>query len=202
MAGILHEWARGTRSRHRKGESYPVAFGRLISANRPRYGGYIVHLAIIMLAVGATASSFYSVQRDLVMRPGDSASLGDYSFNYLGVSSTSYRDREESIAEFEVRKGGSYLGIMRPFRAFYTNANIASTRGAIRSTLIEDFYIVPSEFDEDGRAVFRVLINPLVWWMWASGPLLILGVVIALIPQRQPAPATLRVPANVRAARA
>ena len=200
ITGISHEWIRGTRSRHRKGESYPVAFGRLISANRPRYGGYIVHLAIIMLAVGATASSFYSVQRDLVMRPGESATLGDYSFRYLGMTNTSYRDREESVAEFEVHKGGSYLGIMRPFRAIYTDSEIAGTRGAIRSTLIEDFYIVPSEFDEDGRAVFRVLINPLVWWMWASGPLLFLGVVVALIPQRQPAPASLRVPARARTA--
>ena len=91
---------------------------------------------------------------------------------------------------------------MRPFRSFYPEFGIAGTRGAIRSTPLEDFYIVPSEFSEGGRAVFRVLINPLVWWMWASGPLLALGVVVALIPQRQPAAASLRVPASVGAVRA
>ena len=73
VTGILHEWTRGTRSRHRRGEGYPLAFARLLSANRPRYGGYIVHIAIIMLTVGAIASSFYSVQRDFVMRPGRDA---------------------------------------------------------------------------------------------------------------------------------
>ena len=66
---ILHEWARGTLARHRRGEPYHLAFVRLLSANRPRYGGYVVHIAIIMLSAGAIASSFYSVKRDFVMEP-------------------------------------------------------------------------------------------------------------------------------------
>ena len=192
VTGIIHEWVRGTRSRSKKGEAIPIAFARLLAGNRPRYGGYVVHLAIIMLAVGAIASSFYSVQRDLVMRPGDTGSLGSYRFTYVGVTATEFRDRTEEVAEFRVFSGDSYLGIMRPFRAIYRDFRISATRGAIRSTPIEDFYIVPSEFNEDGRAVFRVLINPMVWWMWASGPLLLLGVVLGLWPQRQPSPATVR----------
>ena len=202
VTGILHEWVRGTISRHRSGEPYPVAFGRLLARNRPRYGGYVIHLAIIMLAIGAIGSSFYGVQRDVVLRPGDTGTLGDYKFKYLGVEETFFTDRVEEVAELDVSIGDSYLGVMRPFRAFYPDFRIAATRGAIRSTPIEDFYIVPSEFDEDGRAVFRVLINPLVWWMWASGPLLIVGVVFGLWPQRQPAPATLTARALAQAARA
>ena len=198
--GIVHEWIRGTRARHRKGESYPVAFGRLLSGNRPRYGGYVVHLAIIMLAVGATASSFYSVQRDVVMSPGDTSTLGQYTFRYIGVNQTTYPDRQEDVAEFEVFAGDKYLGILKPFRAIYPDFRIAATRGAIRSPPIEDFYIVPSQFNEDGTAVFRVLINPMVWWMWASGPLLVLGVLLALSPQRQRVPSTARFPAHTRPA--
>ena len=202
VTGILREWSRGTRSRHRKGESYPIAFGRLLAGNRPRYGGYVVHIAIIMLAVGAIASSFYSAQRDLAMRPGDTESLGRYTFRYVGVSTSVHPDREEEVAEFEVFAGDSYLGNIRASRSFYPDFRIAATRGAIRSTPIEDFYIVPSEFGEDGQAVFRVLINPMVWWMWASGPVLLLGVLLALSPQRQPAPARLRVPSHIQIARA
>ena len=202
VSGIVHEWFRGTRSRHRKGEAYPVAFARLLAGNRPRYGGYVVHLAIMMLAVGAIASSFYSVQRDIAMRPGDTASLGDYTFRYLGVSHSTFSDREEDVAQFDVFRGESYLGIMRPFQAIYPEFRMSATRGAIRSTPIEDFYIVPSEFSDDGEAVFRVLINPMVWWMWASGPLLFLGFVLALWPQRQLAPATIRVPAYTQTVRA
>ncbi len=200
FTGIAHEWMRGTRSRHGKGESYPVAFLNLINGNRPRYGGYVVHIAILMLAVGAVASSFYGVQRDVVMRPGDTQTLGEYTFTYLNVEHTLFSDREESAARFQVFKGDRNLGVMEPFRAFFPDFRISATRGAIRSTPVEDFYIVPSEFNEDGRAVFRVLINPLVWWMWASGPIMALGVGVALWPQRQHAPARVRVPAGVRVA--
>ncbi|MCH8309470.1 MAG: cytochrome c biogenesis protein CcsA, partial [Chloroflexi bacterium] len=198
VAGIGNEWVRGTRSRHRKGENYALAFTRLLSANRPRYGGYIVHIAIIMLASGAIASSFYSVQRDLVMNPGDTETIGKYTFTYTGTTHRSYPDREEDYAQFEVFSGDKYLGIMEPFRAEYPAFRIASTRGAIHSTPMEDFYIVPSQFSESGQAVFRVLINPMVWWMWASGPIIVLGTVLALLPQRQPSPVTLRVPGGVR----
>ena len=200
IAGILHEWLRGTRSRARKGEAYPIALARLLAANRPRYGGYVVHLGIMMLVVGAVASSFYAVQRDFALSPGDEASLGKYTFRYLDVERSMFTDRQEEVAQFEVYSGDSYLGIMRPYRAFFPRFNLAATRGAIRSTPVEDFYIVPSEIEPNGQAVFRVLINPLVWWMWASGPMMILGVVLALSPQRQPAPARIKVPANVRAA--
>ena len=61
---------------------------------------------------------------------------------------------------------------------------------------------MPSELGRDGPAVFRVLINPLVWWMWASGPVLVLGVLLALSPQRQPKPARSRLPEGVQVARA
>ncbi len=201
-AGILQEWLRGTISRRRRGEPYHTAFVKLLSANRPRYGGYVVHLAIIMLAAGAIGSSFYSVQRDFVMRPGDTQSLGEYRFTYIGTDHASFPDREEDYARFEVYSGGSYLGVMEPFRAEYPSFRIASTRGAIHSTPVEDFYIVPSEFTGDGEAVFRVLINPMVWWMWASGPIIVLGTLLALSPRRSRVTARASMPAGVQAARA
>lgn len=198
VTGIVNEWVRGTRSRHRKGENYALAFVQLLSANKPRYGGYIVHIAIIMLASGAIASSFYSVQRDLVMSPGDTESIGKYTFTFTGTTHKSFPDREEDYARFEVFSGDKYIGVMEPFRAVYPAFRIASTIGAIHSTPMEDFYIVPSQFSDSGQAVFRVLINPMVWWMWASGPIILLGTILALLPQRQPAPVTLRVPAGTR----
>ena len=77
---------------------------------------------------------------------------------------------------------------------------MAATRAAIRSTPVADLYVVPSENLPDGSVGFRILVNPLMWWMWVAGPVLILGTVIALWPQpvRQPASATSRVPAPAR----
>ena len=202
VGGILSEWLRGTRSRHRRGEAYPAAFLNLLAGNRPRYGGYIVHLGIAMLAVGAIASSFFSVQRDIAMQPGDVAAFGDYTFRYVGAIHTTHPDRAESVAAFDVWKGDRLTGRMDAYRAFYPTFRIASTKGAIRSTPIEDFYIVPSEFGSDDQAVFRVLINPMVWWMWASGPVLVLGILVGLWPSRQPALAVVRMPSGAQAARA
>ncbi len=202
VGGVLNEWFRGTRSRHRRGESYPAAFYNLLSGNRPRYGGYIVHLGIAMLAAGTIASSFFSVQRDIVMEPGDVASLGGYTFEYVGAVHTTHPDRSESVVAFDVYAGDKFTGRIEASRAFYPAFRIASTKGAIRSTPIEDFYIIPSEFGSGDQAVFRVLINPLVWWMWASGPVLALGILFGLLPSRHPAPAVARIPSGAQAARA
>ena len=110
VGGILSEWLRGTRSRHRRGEAYPAAFLNLLTGNRPRYGGYIVHLGIAMLAVGIIASSFFSVQRDISMKPGDVATLGDYAFVYVGATHTMQPDSAQSMAAFDVYKGGEFSG--------------------------------------------------------------------------------------------
>jgi len=182
VAGILQEWARGTMSRHSRGEPFYQAFPRLLAANRPRYGGYVVHLAIVMLGVGIVTSSFYDVQRDVVMKPGDTEKLGKYTFTFIDVTERTFADRLEETARFEVWSGGRSLGYMYPYRAFYPEFRMAATRGAINSTLLEDFYLVPSEFREDGQAVFRVLVNPMVWWIWASCPVLVLGTLLSLSP--------------------
>ena len=202
VTGIVHEWARGVASRRRRGESYPYAFVRLLSGNRPRYGGYVVHLAIVMLAVGVIGSSFYAVQRDFNMSVGEEASLGGYTFRYLDFDRAAYPDREEITTRFDLYAGGSYKGVVSTRRSVYPDFQIAATRAAIRSTPLEDFYIVPSEFAGDGTAVFRVYVNPLVWWMWASGPLLVLGTLLALSPRRKAAPAVVRLPRAAQAARA
>ena len=186
MIAIFHEWGRGILSRHRKGENFINAFLKLIMGNRPRYGGYVVHLSIVMLAFGAIGSSFFDVQRDFPLDVGESASLGGYSFRYLSFDFDQFSDRDEFIAKFDVWDEEDHVGIIQSTRSFYPGFKISSTRAGIRSNLLEDFYIVPSEFQADGQAVFRVYISPLVWWMWASGPLLVLGVLIAIWPGRKP----------------
>ena len=72
---------------------------------------------------------------------------------------------------------------MMAWRAFYPEQNMAATRAAIKYTLIEDLYIVSTEALQDVRVAFRILVNPLVWWMWFAGPILVMGTLIALWPQ-------------------
>jgi cytochrome c-type biogenesis protein CcmF len=190
-AGILQEWVRGTGSVARaRGKIYPLAFGHLIWANRPRYGGYIVHLAVVMVALGVVGTGFFNEQKDAVLAPGESVTVRDYEVRYLGTTEEFKGNRTEYVTRVEVYRGGVLKYRLEPDRAFYPAFNMASTRAAIRSTPVEDLYIVPSENLEDGSVGLRILINPLIWWMWVAGPVMVLGTLIALWPQRSAAPVT------------
>ena len=185
-AGIALEWWRGMRSRHRStGENYPLALGRLIAANRPRYGGYIVHLAVVMVGLGVLGGSLFEQQRDVVLSPGESYEIADYRLTYVDTRQAVFSDRTEYLATLEVYRDGELLEVMTARRSFYPAFNMASTLAAIRSTPVEDFYVVPSENRPDGAVGFRILVNPLVWWMWAAGPVLIAGTVVSLWPERR-----------------
>ena len=199
--GIVMEWTRGTRSRHRSsGENYPLAFGRLLMANRPRYGGYVVHLAVVMVVLGVLGNTFFSVQKDVVLAPGERVEIADYQIEYIGTAATPKSDRTEFVSTLEVYRDGRHLTTLEATRSFYPSFNMAATRAAIRSTPVEDLYVVPSENLANGSVGFRILVNPLMWWMWVAGPVMILGTVIALWPQpvRQRAGAASRVPPPAR----
>ncbi len=186
-ASIVSEWVRGTIARRRSvGDNPAVGFVRLILANRPRYGGYIVHLAVVMVALGVVGQSFYGVQRDVALLPGESVTVQGYTLEYVDTTALAFSDRTEFRTTVEVYRDGELLETMHPQRTFHPAFNMASTRAAIRSTPVEDFYVVPSENRDDGAVGFRILVNPLVWWMWVAGPVMILGTVVALWPSRAP----------------
>ena len=194
-AGILMEWYRVARARHRNSqENYAVALLRLIWANRPRYGGYIVHLSVLMVVLGIVGTSFFNTQKDVVLSPGESVTVDNYEIKYLGTAAIPFGNRTEFISSVEVYRDGEFLDTISPNRAFYPSFNMASTRAAIRSTPVEDFYVVPSENLPDGDVGFRILVNPLIWWMWVAGPVMVLGTVIALWPEpsRVPVPSAQR----------
>jgi len=193
--GILMEWFRGTRSRRRNSEeNYVTAFFRLIAANRPRYGGYIVHLSVVMVTLGIVGTSFFGVQRDVVLSPGESTTINDYELVYLGTVEVPKSNRTEFTSTVQVFRDGELLDTIRTKRAFYPSFNMAATTAAIRSTPVEDLYVVPSENLPDGSVGFRILVNPLIWWMWVAGPVMVLGTVIALWPQKIRAPVPARPP--------
>ncbi len=207
--GILMEWGRGAHARVRaltsgqRGmltsvQDHASAFVHLIWANRPRYGGYIVHLSVLMVLLGIVGTSFFNSQKDVVLSPGETTTIENYQIRYLGTTAVPYGNRTEFISSVEVYRDGEFLDNISPNRAFYPNFNMASTRAAIRSTPVEDFYVVPSENLPDGDVGFRLLVNPLIWWMWVAGPVMIVGTLIALWPE--PSRVTAPVATHSRAA--
>ena len=194
-SGIFLEWRRGAISRRRSsGENYLLAFLRLIAANRPRYGGYVVHLAVVMVALGVIGATFFDTQKDVVLAPGETVVVEDYELRYLGTTATDKGNRTEFVSSVEAYRDGELLDTFHATRSFYPSFNMAATRAAIRSTPVEDLYVVPSENLPNGSVGLRILVNPLIWWMWVAGPVLVLGTIISLWPQAVPSPAAVRSP--------
>ncbi|MCH7969461.1 MAG: heme lyase CcmF/NrfE family subunit [Chloroflexi bacterium] len=219
---IMQEWWRGTAARHRGGENWALAWWRLVNGNRPRHGGYIVHLSILMLGLGIIGTNFYQQRTDGALALGESLVIDNYRIEYVDNGNSNRPDRIAQWADMSIyridtadyateisfaraqgsdgftlkdstrRPNDRLIGQIQPWHGFYPDFNMASVRSGIRSTIVEDLYVIPRDFLSDGRVSLAVSINPLAWWLWASGPFFILGTMVALWPQ----PAVERRPAR------
>jgi len=185
LGTIVLEAVRGTSARMRRGESAVPAFLRLLLRNRRRYGGYTVHFGIVLMLVGIAASSAFDTQGQATLRPGERFRLGRYTFEYGGLVAWTVPGIHITEASVRVWTGPRSLGTFRPQRYFYITQGQPMHHVAIRSSPREDVYIILSEWGEDGRATIRVLIHPLVSWLWAGGAVLALGALFAAFPERQ-----------------
>lgn len=212
-AAIGEEWWRGTAARHRAGDNWWIAWWRLVNGNRPRHGGYIVHISILMLGLGIIGTNFYQQRTDGALALGESLIIDNYRIEYVDNGDESRADRIAQWAEMSVfqidpddygqefsfaaaqgssgftlkdstlRPNDELIGTVQPWHGFYLDFNMASVRSGIRSTVAEDLYVIPRDFLADGRISLAVSINPLAWWLWASGPFFIIGTMVALWPQ-------------------
>ena len=132
--GIAMEWIRGTRSRQRRGHGVIVSFTTLIASNRPRYGGYIVHLAVVVLGMGIVGSSFFSVQKDVLLEPGEEVIVSGYRIQYSGFRTVPRSDRIESYYMLEIFSGSNPLTTLEAERTYYPDFSMYATRAGIRST--------------------------------------------------------------------
>jgi len=186
LFSILYQWSREVKARHRiKAENYFKAFWSLLGVNKPRYGGYIVHLGILLLTTGIIGSSFYDVEKEAVLMPGESMSINNYTLTYEGTDQYDTRSKTVVSATMAVRHEGKLLGKLIPEKYLHRSHAQPVTEIAIRSTLREDLYVILISADKNGGAAFKVLVNPLVSWIWLGGGFLILGGLIAFWPERQ-----------------
>ncbi len=182
LGTILQEFARGVVARHHAtGENYMVGLGNLIRRNNRRYGGYIVHLAMLLIGAGAVGSQVYQQQTQATLAPGQSVSLAGYSITASGT---------QTILQPGVKVIQGVLSVngqdLRPEKQFFDNfPQQPSTRVALRSTPFEDLYVVLGGWEGDGptaRVSLAVFVNPLVSWIWTGGVLLLLGTLVTLWP--------------------
>ncbi|MCE7792817.1 heme lyase CcmF/NrfE family subunit [Salipaludibacillus sp. CUR1] len=176
----LVEFIRGTKARRKvTKEAVPVALFRLMIRSRRRYGGYIVHLGIALIAFGIVGSNF-DVERMETLSIGESMEIDRYTLTYENLGQRTEGVNDIVFANIAVEKDGRELGYIQPERIFYLNWEEPSTEVAVRSTLREDLYVVLSGWEEDQRATFQVKVNPLVKWIWIGSYVLVIGSIFAI----------------------
>lgn len=180
----IMEYVRGVRARRRTaGDSWFEALPTLIARNRRRYGGYLVHIGVILLSIGVIGSSVYKVEVRKSVRQGESFTAGDYTFTFNGMRQERNQDRDTLIADVTVSKDGQVVGTLDPHRHFYFSSQQPATIPSIQSTVSRDVYISFSAFDpQSGLGTFQAFINPLVVWVWIGGVVFIAGTLLAAWP--------------------
>ncbi len=185
---ILLEYYRGTRARMQVlGEGIIRAFVNLNLKNRRRYGGYLIHIAMLMMFAGITGSSAFSIEKEVVLKKGESIEINSYRVTYSDFKIERKINKFIAQAELIVTNNEKQVGIMKPVKAFYLNQmDQPVSEVSIRMGLKEDLYAILAGYEEFGRiAIFKFLVNPLVLWIWLGGVVMTAGTIIAVWPERK-----------------
>ena len=187
LAAIALEFIRGTRARRALDRSsWPAAFSSLVGRNRRRYGGYIVHAAIVLLALGIAGGAYGSTKVQKLER-GQTMRIGGYDLRYLGSVVRNEPNRTEIRARLAVSRGGQSLGTYLAGKNSYPVEDQVSNEVGIRTDWLraQDLFLIGDQFNNDGSVVIKALVNPLVDLIWLAGFVFLLGSLIAMWPDER-----------------
>jgi len=193
---ILQEFWRGARVRQgATGTDVLTALIGLVARSRRRYGGYIVHVGIVLVFLGFAGGGYERNEEGLI-KPGQQITVGPYVVHYQALVVTNDAQKQMVTAHVDVTKNGKPLGDMYPARWFFnTRQDEPTTEVALRRGVADDLYIVLAGFTaETQEAKLQVKVNPLVNWIWMGVGVMLIGTFIALLPERAFAFAMTRVP--------
>jgi cytochrome c-type biogenesis protein CcmF len=186
------EVVRGARARGRaRGEAPPIAAWRLATRNRRRYGGYLVHLGIAVMAVAVAVSATLANDVTATLRPGERVTLGAYAVTHERVVSERLAaDPRVVETRAELVLSGPQSGRLAPALRDYPNSATLIATPAVRTAAGEDLYVTLLAHDPaSGEVTLHVFVNPLVVWIWVGGAVVALGAVFAAWPERRAVPA-------------
>ena len=180
---IFFEFVKATQIKTKQTDSnILMGFFYVISKNRRRYGGLIIHLGVVLMFLGF-AGSFFSLEKDLTLEAGESNEIGNYRIEFQSVKefmSGNARHRAAVINVYDSEN--NFLETLKPAKSFYPTQPQPLTEVAIRRTFLEDLYLIfSSENAEEVNSItIKVHINPLVGWAWAALPIFTIGIGICL----------------------
>jgi cytochrome c-type biogenesis protein CcmF len=184
LTTIVVEFYRGALARaHIANQNFLRALWNLTMRNKRRYGGYIVHLGVIMIFAGITGSSAFQKEKMANLAPDESMQIAEYTLHYQGLVDQSTEHAQVVAAKMQVERAGQTIATLFPAKQKHQNHDPVS-EVAIRQTPKEDLYLILTGWDEQERASLKVLVIPLVAWIWIGGIVMIIGTLIALGPDR------------------
>jgi cytochrome c-type biogenesis protein CcmF len=179
---------RATRARRAMGERTLPALGGLLLRHNRRYGGFVVHLAILFVAVGVTGSQAWSVHTETTLRRGEQAELAGYRIRFDGLRESQESNHGKVTGTFTVVNGHAAGTVLRPAKKFYPQEQSPIAYVDYRLGLIDDLYVVLGDFAPDGsHATVKFQVNRMVSWIWIGGLVLTLGTALAVLPERRKA---------------
>ena len=194
LGTIIWEFYRGAASRHRStGEGWLRALGTVMARNQRRYGGYIVHFGVVLMAFGMVGAVAFQHNLKTSIQLNESAELGGYTFTYTGLEQNKASNHDEVIATVIVTQGNRQVAVLTPRMNFYYSRSAQdmgpTTEVGLHTSLIEDVYVVLNGFENGGDlAAFEIFVNPLMLWMWIGGLVMVFGTLFALWPIKERAP--------------
>jgi cytochrome c-type biogenesis protein CcmF len=197
LTAILSEFLRGAGVISRQTRrNLLVATWLLTRRNTRRYGGYIIHIGVVIIVIGLAGSAFNrNEERELAVH--DKLPIGPYTLECVGFTQDSNANYNSEYALLDVYKDGKKQFQMTPEKRVYLASEQPQTMVAIHSTPAWDLYVVYEGTNPDtNQPIIKAFLNPLVGWIWAGLAVLVFGTLVALVPSLSPATAALRVPAR------
>ena len=197
LAAILSEFFRGAgviaRQTHR---NLFAAMYLLIRRNTRRYGGYMIHIGVVIVVIGLAGAAFNrSEEKELALN--DSLKIGPYTLLQVGATQDTNPNYNSEYALLDVYRDGKKEFQMTPEKRVYLASDQPQTMVAIHSVPSWDLYVVYEGTNPDtGQPIIKAFLNPLVSWIWAGVVFIVFGTFVALVPSLTPATAALRVPAT------
>ncbi len=184
FATLVFEFYRGTLARRRvTGKATLGALADLFVHHNRRYGGYLVHVGVVVVAVAIVGSHFYQLQRQVSLERGQSAAIGNYRLTFNGLASV--RDAEKSTTYAALRLDDGT--VIHPGKSVWArDEKNPTSQIVIRSTPFEDLYVVLGDWTPDqSAATFLLFVNPMVAWLWVGGVIVVIGTVVTAWPHPQ-----------------
>ncbi len=182
---ILFDTAKAVAAQGRIAGSGPLrAFAVLIQRNQRRYGGFIVHLGVVLMVLGIAASMSYSVEKEVTLKAGETLEIGRYRVVFDSLEQYARPTYKQVQAHFRVFNEGHEVGMLAPVLKFFPSQSNPVGRAVFRSTAVDDLYLILSGFSQvqQNEVTLKALVRPALAWIWIGGWVLVFGTLVSALP--------------------